>query len=202
MFDLEKLKNFDYQNIDYKKLLETLLTKKDLFASVIIGGVALVLLIGLAKNFFSQTASINSEISLLKTKIDVIADYESSHKQITKFLKSVPSPLDEDLFSTTIADMAATNNVTIVSFVPGVKKEEELSNTISAAFEIEVLNYQSLLMFLSALEKAPLALRVDNCVVTNASTRNSMMDDIKKNQDKDQQTISVHLDLSSVELKK
>lgn len=202
MFDLEKLKNIDLQNIDFKKLLESLLTKKDLFAAVVISGIALVILISFAKNFFTQTAAINSEISLLKTKIEVIADYESTQRQIAKFLKAVPPSLDEDLFSTTIADMAAINKVTIVSFVPGVKKEEDLLNTISAAFEIEVSSYQSLLMFLDALEKAPFALRIDNCIVTNASSRNNMMDDNKKIQEKDEQTISVHLDLSSVELKK
>ena len=62
MFDLEKLKNIDLQNIDLQKIdinkiIENVLTKKDLFASMVIGAVALVIAILLAKDFFTQTTT-------------------------------------------------------------------------------------------------------------------------------------------------
>ena len=208
MFDFEKLKNIDLQNIDLQKididkLIETMLTKKDFFASLMIGVVALLIAIVLTKDFFSQTSLLNADISLLKTKIETIAKYDSTNKKLKKFLLSVPSFFDEDFFSSNITDLAALNGVTVVSYVPGQKQEEDLYVSISGSFEIEAPDYPALLIFLKALEKAPFALRVDNCLIIKGGGGDKMLDNSQsKDAQKKNDIITVHLDLTSVQIKK
>jgi Tfp pilus assembly protein PilO len=208
MFNLEKLKNIDLQNIDlkkinYNKLLAQLLERKDLFATLIVVCVGLIVAIGFLKNFLSETARLNEESKALQAKVELIATYNSSQSRIKKFIKSTPQALDEDMLSATITEISSHFNITIVSLVPGQKRQEDLYNTISVSIDLEIPNYQSFLQFLDAIYQSPYALRIDNCLVEKETKEQKMMhmnasSDKKKSDDR----LFVRLDLSSVEIKK
>ncbi len=205
---LEKLKSIDLQNIDLSKIdvnkiVEMLLSKKDLFAASVIGVVAFVSMIVLTKDFFTQTAGLDSEISLIRNKIEVISSLNVSKKKLKNFLRAVPPPIEEDLLSSTITDIAASNNVSVVSFVPGENIDEDLYSSTTGGFDVEAPDYASLLLFLSALEKSPHALRIDNCVIIKTSNDDNMQMGVTTGAPaKDKDVIKVHLDLTSIEIKK
>jgi len=182
-------------------LLETILSKKDLFVSAVTAVIAIVIAISFTKNFFTETSLLNNEIALIKEKIEVITDYDVGQRNIKKFIKSAPQSLDEELLSSTIVDLVTSNNLTIISFVPGHKKEEKLYNKISADLNIEAPNFHSLLSFLNAISKAPFALRVDRCSVGVSQGNRGMMG-MDNSGAKKGDAISVSLELSSIEIKK
>lgn len=208
MFNLEKLKNIDFQNIDlkkinYNKLLAQLLDRKDLLATVIVICVGLIIAIGFLKNFLSETAKLNEESKALRAKVELIATYDSTQRNIKKFLKSTPQELDEDTMSATITELSSQYNITIVSLVPGQKRKDELYDIISVAVDLEVPSFPSLLQFFDSIYQSPYALRIDNCLVEKESKDQKMMNmNTSNNKNKSEDRIFVRLDLSSVEIKK
>jgi hypothetical protein len=166
MITIEELKKIDLKNIDVVKLKALFLEKKDSLAQAAVILLTIFLLISFIKGYFKSTAEVNAEIKQLNEKVEYLSSLESSKKQIGKYLNAVPKSIDEDELSSQIADFASQNKITILSFSPGQKTEDEKSVTMKGRFDTQASSYKDFLSFLKALEDAPFALRVDSCSVT------------------------------------
>ena len=162
MITLEEL-----QKADLKKLIKTVLEKKDVLAQVVVAGISIVVLIAILGN--PQGGQYRQEIQQLNAKISVIHDYEQGLKDQKLFLAALPKELDEDQFSAQIVDYASQSHVNILAFSPTGKKEEglaKLSTVSTLQINIHVDKYKDFLMFLKNIEGSPFALRIDSCFLT------------------------------------
>src|SRR5262249_33311311 len=124
------------------------------------------------KGYFDQHEEFQSEVQKIKAKLEVITSHSEGLKKIKSFLDGLPKQLDEEQFSTQIAEYAGQTNVSILSFSPGTKQAEGWSEVSSLQFNGHSEKYQDFLQFLQLVEKSPFTLRVDSCVLT--STKDSI----------------------------
>ena len=194
MMSLEDLKKFDLKSIDINKAAALLLEKKEILAQVVVLAVSVLMLVGLLSGAHARTQQYRQEIDELHAKSGVMQSYENGLKKMESFLAGLPGELDEEQFSSLIADLAAQNNVGIVSFSPGQKISENFSDTLSARVVVRAGAYKNLLYFIKAMEDDPHSLRIDACslsVTSNPGRRGG-----------DDRAIEAQIEIASVRVKK
>ena len=194
MISLEDLKKIDLKSIDIGKATALLLEKKEILAQGTVLILSVLMLIGLLGGTQAQTEQYRQEIEGLNAKAGVVQSYENGLKKMKSFLAALPKELDEEQFSSLIADCAAQNNVGIVSFSPGQKISENFSDTLSARVVVRAGAYKNLLYFIKAMEDDPHSLRIDACslsVTSNPGRRGG-----------DDRAIEAQIEIASVRVKK
>ena len=163
--NFDDLKNIDLKNIDVNSIVPALLAKKDLLAQAIAVMLAVVVLIALLGNYFSQSQGLKQQVDQLKEKVAAVKTYDDGVVKVKKFLTALPKALDDESLSNQITDFAAHDNMTILSYTPGQRKQDALSEVSTVTINVRAGTYKDFLSFLRAIEKAPYALRIDACSV-------------------------------------
>jgi hypothetical protein len=189
--NINELKNIDFKNLDYKKILELVTAKKALVIQIVVGVVLLVSLTAMLNDYRVHSEEYNQQIQTLKMNADTARVYAKSMRETKIFLSNVPEALDEEQFSSQIADYANASNVKIIGFRHGPKKGDKQKETMPASVDITAPSYQDFLVFIKTLEESPHSLNVDKCFLSLA-----------KGSENDAATFSAHLDILYARVKK
>lgn len=164
MADLKDLQNL--KNLNYEEIAQTVLQKKELLSQVVVGTVSLLLLIVFVKGYFDRRQKYQEEIDQLNAKIEVIQIHDEGVSKIKSFLAAQPKALDDDHFSSLLAEYASQAQVSIVSFSPEGKQVEDMKDVLSGKVSVRAQTYKDFLSFLKLIESSPSALKVDSCNVS------------------------------------
>ncbi len=195
--DLKKidLKNIDLKDFDASKVVPLLLEKKELLAQVVVVVVSIVIGISIVGNYFAQDKKYREDLAKLKAKSEAIDTYEGIVKKTKIYFKAVPKALDEDELSSMVAEYAAKDNISILSFSPGQKKTEGLSEVITVHLSVRTNTYKDLLSFINSIEKGSFPIRIDSCSIVPEHIQES------NNKNKQDNSMEAQIDLSSVGIK-
>ncbi len=159
--DLSHLELKDLQKLDYKKLLGDLKKRKDIFASVLIGGLAFLIVINIFAKGFKEAGKLNGEAKKLELKLAAVESYNRTKKDLAEFLEKVPPPIHEDKLVNQIMDFAEMYNIHIGSISPVTTSKKGLYEKSSVSLNISANNYSSLWLFINDIEHFPSLLLID-----------------------------------------
>ncbi|GEM_PF-3256438 len=160
---ISDLSKIDIKDIDFNKLKDRLLDRKDLLIQIGLVVVFLIIISSLFKNSQVEVGKFKSQMADLQSKTSVVAEYNKTNEDASAFLKEAPPPLSEDQIINFVTDLADKNNVKILTFSPAKVEDEEVLSTTMLQFSLETKEYKDMVHFIADIERSKNLLQIKTC---------------------------------------
>lgn len=165
----ENKKPIDIRNMTPQDLLNLLMSKKVVFASLIIIVVGFLVIFVFINNYARSKDQIQAQMNEMQAKLGVIATYRSSKTQFEEFQNTLPKGVGDDVMVDAISDVAISSNVEIKSFSKVNVVPSQYYDLASVDVSIFLKDYKDLIGFMQALETSKVAFLIDTYRVEGVS---------------------------------
>lgn len=158
--DLNNIDIKDLQNIDWGAAKDRLQSRPELLINILLTIVTVFVLSSTFKKFIHKSKISKNEQVLLQEKLNAFDKLSAIQKKYRDFRNNVPEVIGDDQLIETLSKFASRHNVQIVSFSPAKKKSNKLISLTSVEVNIASEDYESIILFVNAIESSPYSMRI------------------------------------------
>ena len=159
--DLKNIKIEDLKNIDVNDIKIFFKKRLDISIIILLIIVILFVIIGLRGNEKKDLQKTESEVTEMKEKLEAVEDYKIAQANYDRFISVFPKSINNDQLSDKISELAAQNNVLILTFSPQNTKISDIIEFSTVSISITSEKYENIIAFTDSIEQSPYALRIE-----------------------------------------
>lgn len=195
--DLNNIRIEDLKNIDANDIKEFFVRRMDISIIILLIITIIFVIIMIRGNEKKALKTTELQVTEMKEKLEASENFKLAQSKYDRFIDNFPKSINSDQLSDKISEIAAQNDVLILSFSPQKTRISDIFEFSTVKISITSEKYENIVSFTKSIEESPYALRIEQW------TGKSRSEDFKgAKQDTNKDLILAEIEIGSVELKK
>lgn len=158
--DLKKLDLSKLKDLNIDRIKEELATKPKILFNTIFAIVAVGSILYSVGYYKTQVSQIQSEITSLNQKLEMINLTASTETKYKDFLANLPKVIPNNQLIGKISEFAEKTNINVITYSPLKTDQAEFVNQYVVNLSIKADTYQDLINFINIIENSNFTLKV------------------------------------------
>ena len=162
MIDLNKLSQFNVNDIDTEKIVSVLLEHQNTLIKVLLVAVSLFFLVNMFNGHRLKEQNLRKQMSDVQDKLLAIKTRDASTGELNSFMSAFPKKLNEFELIGIVSNCAKSNHISIPSLSPSLSKDMGLFDEIDIGFVAQADSFKEMELFLRKVEESNASIRIDS----------------------------------------
>ncbi|MBU0469165.1 MAG: hypothetical protein KKD07_07215 [Candidatus Omnitrophica bacterium] len=159
--DLSNIKIEDLKNIDVNDIKDFFQKRLDISIIILLIIVILFVIIGIRGSEKKDLLKTEAQVTEMKEKLEAAENYKLTQANYDRFINNFPKSINNDQLSDKISELAAQNDVLILTFSPQNTKISDIIEFSTVSISITSEKYENIIAFTNSIENSPYSLRIE-----------------------------------------